>query len=343
MNDELLATDRIAEKVEEALNIFRLVGIPVRDMTKRRKERAAKALLAVAGIEPDMTWTDATSHFDGTAKPLTTREIIKVWNEHYGESIADSSYDDVRRKDLNLLVEAGLVARSAADPAADVNDGTRGYSIPLEALELLHSYDTPNWEDCLLSFRSSVGALKDRLSKAREFKEVPVTLPDGSRYRLSPGPHNEIQKAVIEEFLPRFSKGTEVLYVGDAAKKILHMDRDRMREVGIHDLGREMLPDIVAYEEDRNWLFLIEAVHSSNPDQRNAPPRATTIDEGRYRGLRFCQRFCRYCWFFSILKGDRLGNRSLDRKRPRAHDSLQQWAVPCSLWRYYTGMISPPD
>lgn len=265
MKGELLETDRIAEKVEQALNIFRLVGIPVRDMTKRRQERAAKALLAVAGVMPDMRWAEATSHFDETATPLTTREIIKVWNAHYGESIADSSYDDVRRKDLLILVEAELVAPSAADPAADVNDGRRGYAVPPVALELLRSYDTPEWDDCLLRFRSTVGTLKDRLSKAREFKMVPVTLPDGSRYKLSPGPHNEIQKAVIEDFLPRFSKGAEVLYIGDAARKILHMNVDRMRDVGIREMVRRTLPDIVAYEAERNWLFLVEAVHSSNP------------------------------------------------------------------------------
>ena len=265
MNGKLLETDRIAEKLEQALNIVRLVGIPVRGMTKRRQERVAKALLAVAGVNPDMEWGGATSHFDGTAKPLTTREIIRVWNAHYGENIADSSYDDVRRKDLVFLVEAGLVARSAADPVADVNDGTRGYSIPLEALALLRSYDAPDWEDSLLRFRSAAGVLKDRLSKSRESKMVPVTLPDGSRYRLSPGPHNEIQRAVIEEFLPRFSRGAEVLYIGDTAKKILHMDADRMREVGIGEMERGMLPDIVAYEAERGWLFLIEAVHSSNP------------------------------------------------------------------------------
>ena len=209
MSNKLLEVDRVAEKVEQALNIIRLAGVPVRDMTKRRQQRVAKALLAVAGVLPDMEWSDATSHFNQTAKPLTTRMVISIWNEHYGENIADSSYDDVRRKDLVVLVEAGLVARSAANPAADVNDGTRGYSIPPEALELLHSYGSQKWEDSLLRFRDVAGTLKDRLSKAREFKMVPVTLPDGSHYRLSPGPHNEIQRAVIEGFLPRFSRGAE--------------------------------------------------------------------------------------------------------------------------------------
>lgn len=274
MSGKLLKTDRIAEKVEQALNIARQVGIPVRDLTPRRRDRVAKALLAVAGITPKMKWKKATSHFDGTAAPLKTRDIIEFWNAHYGEKLSSGSYDDVRRRDLVVLVEAGLVTNSAADPTADVNDGTRGYSVPKEALDLLRGYDAPDWEDRLLRFRQAAGGMKDRLSKARESKMVPVTLPDGSRYRLSPGPHNEIQRAVIEDFLPRFSRGAEILYIGDTAKKILHMDADRMKAVGIGKMKRGLLPDIVAYEAKRNWLFLIEAVHTSNP-----------ISETRHRAL----------------------------------------------------------
>ena len=302
MNSELLEADRIVEKVEQALSIIRLVGIPVRGMTKRRQERMAKALLAVSGVMPDMEWAEASSHFDGTARPLTTREIIRIWNAHYGETIADSSYDDVRRKDLLYLVEAGLVARSAADPAADVNDGTRGYSISSGALELLRSYDTRDWEECLLRFRSTVGTLKDRLSKAREFRMVPVTLPDGSRYKLSPGPHNEIQKAVIEDFLPRFSRGAEVLYIGDAARKILHMNAERMRDIGIREMKREMLPDIVAYEEERNWLFLIEAVHSSNPISEMRHLALRRLTENTAAGCLFVSAFASAAAFSRFSK-----------------------------------------
>jgi len=204
MNGSLVHADRITEKVEQAITMFRLIGVPVRGMTPRRQERVAKALLAVAGVKPGMKWSDATSHVDGSAKPLTTREVIKIWNAEYGENIADSSYDDVRRKDLHVLVEAGLVAASAANPNADVNDGTRGYSVTPDALKLLRSHDTPDWEESLLRFRGKAGGLKDRLSKARAYRMIPVALPDGSECRLSPGPHNLIQKAAMEDFPPGF-------------------------------------------------------------------------------------------------------------------------------------------
>ena len=72
----LLSANSIEEKVEQTLNIIRQVGIPVRDLTPRRQERLAKALLAVAHLKPSMPWREATSHFADTAEPITTREII---------------------------------------------------------------------------------------------------------------------------------------------------------------------------------------------------------------------------------------------------------------------------
>ena len=280
MSNSILKIDPASEKIEQAITILRSVGVPVRKLTKRRQERVALALLAVGNLLPDTPWSEAESFLSGGPDPLTTRDIIRFWNAHYGQKIADSSYDDVRRKDLIVLVEACLVARSAANPTADTNDGTRGYAIPEAALELIRSYGSNAWEDQLLSFRQNIGILTDKLSKAREFKMVPVTLPDGKIHKLSPGPHNRIQKAIIEVFLPRFSKGAQVLYLGDTAKKVIHMDKERLLSLGIKEPSRGMLPDVLAYEPARNWLFVIEAVHSSNPigELRHLALKRVTLD-----------------------------------------------------------------
>ena len=219
MTTDVLASDPASEKVEQALNILRGIGVPLRNYTKSRRDRIAKSLLAVGHLQPHTPWSEAQSFFDDGPKPVTTREIIRFWNEHYGESLADSSYDDVRRKDLAVLVAAKMVLPSAADPTADTNDGTRGYALSPEGLELIRSYGGDSWEEQLRSFRQNAGVLADRLSKARTFKMIPVKLPSGHTYNLSPSPHNRIQKAIIEEFLPRFSKGAEVLYIGDTLKR----------------------------------------------------------------------------------------------------------------------------
>ena len=275
MATDVLASDPASEKVEQALNILRGIGVPLRNYTKRRRDRIAKSLLAVGHLQPHTPWSEAQSFFDDGPKPVTTREIIRFWNEHYGERLADSSYDDVRRKDLAVLVAAKMVLPSAADPTADTNDGTRGYALSEEGLELIRSYGSDSWEEQLRLFRQNAGVLADRLSKARTFKMIPVKLPSGHTYNLSPGPHNQIQKAIIEEFLPRFSKGAEVLYIGDTSKKVLHIEAEKLRLLGIAEPSRAMLPDVLAYDEEQKWLFVIEAVHSSNP-----------IDQLRHLALR---------------------------------------------------------
>jgi hypothetical protein len=111
---------------------------------------------------------------------------------------------------------------------------------------------------------------------------VPVLLPDGPALRLSPGPHNELQKAIVEEFLPRFSRGASVLYIGDSDNKSLVVDTDGLRRIGMPTPERgDRLPDIVAYEAERNGVFLIEAVHSSNP-----------VDEARHELLQSLTKGC---------------------------------------------------
>ena len=261
-------------KIEQAQTILRETGVSLRDLTPRGQERAALCLLAVAQIGAKDEWANARSFLaDSSVKALRSRDILAFRNEHYREGLSSGSYDDVRRKDLVLLVNAGLVASSAKDVAADTNDGTRGYALTPEGLELLQAFRTPVWDDKLRTFRSGQGEIRDRLTRARDMQKVPVTLPGGDRLRLSPGPHNEIQRAVVEEFLPRFAKGAEVFYLGDTDNKSLVVDSDGLKSIGIPTPSRgDRLPDIVAYEKKRNWVFLVEAVHSSNPvdEERHA-------------------------------------------------------------------------
>ena len=77
--------------------------------------------------------------------------------------------------------------------------------------------------------------------------------------------HNLLQKAVIEQFLTRYGHGAEVLYVGDAAKKFLVRNEKKLQELKFFELEHGELPDIIAYSENKNWLYLIEAVHSFGP------------------------------------------------------------------------------
>jgi type II restriction enzyme len=270
-----------AIKIEQAQTILREAGISLRDLTPRGRERAALCLLGVAQVRPDEDWSQAKSLLDDPSiKAFRSRDILAYRNEHYQEGLSSGSYDDVRRKDLALLVNAGLVAKSARDATADTNDGTRGYALTLEGLHLLRAFRTSEWEVTLRGFREDQGKILDRLSRAREMQKVSVSLPDGIALRLSPGPHNELQAAIICQFLPRFTHGSKVFYIGDTDNKSLVIDKEGLSSIGMPAPERgDRLPDIVAYESERNWVFLIEAVHSSNPvdeDRHSLLMRLTT-------------------------------------------------------------------
>lgn len=94
---------------------------------------------------------------------------------------------------------------------------------------------------------------------------MPLTLPDGTTVKLSPGVHNELQVAIIEKMGLNFMPNSVVLYVGDTAKKRIVYEQKALAELAIPITGHDKLPDVVLYNAENNWLILIEAVTSHGP------------------------------------------------------------------------------
>lgn len=247
----------IKKLVFNILDILQMIGIPV-DNTERKLERMAKACLAVGKIKKD--FSEACSFEDGFAR---TRDIIDFENKNFGEHISSGSYDDIRRQDLKLLVEAGIVVNSSSTEAQATNNPSRGYGLSKLFANLLHSFGSPQWNDTLSNFLKENKSLQDELEKRRNLERLPVTLPGGKQISLSYGEHNDLQKAIIEVFLPLFGFEAEVLYVGDTKDKFLHLEEDELKEIHFFKLEHEELPDVVAYSREKNLLYLIEAYHST--------------------------------------------------------------------------------
>ena len=240
------------------LDILNAVGVPVEN-TDRKLERMAKACMAVGKIK--RSFKEAVSSENGGFS--RSRDIITFENKYYGEKIADSSYDDIRRQDLKLPVEAGVVLNSSSQEEQATNNPSRGYALSPAFVNLLHQYRTPNWENALTTYIQKTISLKDELERRRDLTKVPVTLPGGKTIDLSYGEHNDLQKAIIEVFLPNFGFGAEVLYVGDTKDKYLHLEKEALESLNFFPLEHEELPDVVAYSKEKNLLYLIEAYHST--------------------------------------------------------------------------------
>lgn len=248
---------KVKNLVFNILDVFQLIGIPV-DNTDRKLERMAKACLAVGKIKKD--FSEACSFEDGFTR---TRDIIAFENEYLGEDISSGSYDDIRRQDLKLLVEAGIIVNSSSTEEQATNNPSRGYGLSTSFANLLHSFGSSRWEILLNEFRKETKSLKEELERRRDLQKVPVTLPNGKTIVLSYGEHNNLQKAIIEVFLPLFGFGAEVLYVGDTKDKFLHLEKAELEKIKFFTLEHEELPDVVAYSREKNLLYLIEAYHST--------------------------------------------------------------------------------
>lgn len=249
---------RVKELIWNLLDIFILIGIPT-TASHRRLERMAKACLAVGGVKNSFKESVSVK----AERFLRTRDIIDFENRNYGENISSGSYDDIRRKDLRLLVEAGIVVSSAFSNSQAVNNPSRGYALSEIFVNLLHSYGSLDWETKLNHYVISQTSLKEELRRLRNLERVPVALPGGKELKLSYGEHNSLQKAIVEEFLPRFGFGAIVLYIGDTENKFLHVEKEFLEEIHFFNLSHEELPDVIAYSRDKNLLYLIEAYHST--------------------------------------------------------------------------------
>lgn len=246
----------IKRMVFSMLDIFKAIGIPV-DGTDRSLERMAKACMAVGKIKS--SFSEAVSYEDGF---LTSREIQSFEIENYKEKMADSSYDNIRRYDLQFPLEAGIVVNSSSMVKQATNDPSRGYALTPIFTQLLHNYGTDNWANSLTVFLQEVQSLKEELERRRHLQKVPVTLPGGKVINLSYGEHNDLQKAIIESFLPIYGFNAVVLYVGDTADKFLHLEQEALEQLNFFVLKHEELPDVVAYSAEKNLLYLIEAFNS---------------------------------------------------------------------------------
>ncbi len=245
--------------INETLYVLSSFGVPLQGLTQRRLERMAIAFLAVADVTDSNAWSRASA-----THALTSRDIIAYVNENLGENISSGSYDDIRRQDLKLPVLATVVTRATKIGSA-TNDPTRKYVVNPDYIHLIRAFGSDTWEQSVQTFLVGRPSLAEQLSSTRSISTIPITIAPGETLDFGPGEHNELQKAIVEQFLPRYGYGAELLYIGDTADKDRVNKTDRLEAIGFFGLNHEKLPDIVAYSQRKNWLYLIEAVNTSGP------------------------------------------------------------------------------
>ena len=259
-------------KIDDARDILEQMGLP----PAQRNDISCLTLLALTGLSEDDAWSQAS-------KPSRTiHEILGLMRDTYGRNYAENTRESVRRQVIHQFEQARIVDRNPDEPDLPTNSPRTHYGITDDALKVLRLYQAGGWESDLQVFRSSHGALLEIYQRRRRMREIPIRTSTGDEIRLSPGRHNVLQGQVVTDFGPRFAPGSTLLYLGDAADKLLHLDKDKLADLGVPITEHDKLPDVVLYDEERNWLFLVEAVTSHGPV---SPKRVEETEEtGRSRG-----------------------------------------------------------
>lgn len=241
-------------KLEEAKAGLKAIGMPV----QQQNDRSAYTLLALLGLKEADDWSIATN------KPMRIVEIMDFMRNYYNKDYKPNSRETIRKETIHQFCEGAIAERNTDDNERATNSPNYGYRITEEALELFKAYNSNKWNGQSESFILEKGTLYGKYQQIRELFFIPVKINE-QVIQFSPGKHNELQKSIIEDFAPRFAPGSEVLYVGDTAKKDLIKNKEKLKELGVKITDHDKLPDVVLYRVEKNWIYFIESVTSVGP------------------------------------------------------------------------------
>ena len=248
-------------KLEQAQEILKALGMP----SAQQNEISAYTLLALCNLQEQDNWQKATNQSVTISKGVMSFITQNYPHANNGKPYAPNSRETFRRQVLHQFEQGRIVNYNPDNPSLATNSPNAHYALTTAALEAIKAYGSPPWDENVREFIQKFGSLNEEYLKRRQLQLIPVTLRDGSQLQLSPGKHNEVQAKIVEAFAPRFAPGSTLLYLGDTANKDLHIDTEKMLEVGIPITEHDKLPDVMLLDTAKDWLFLIEAVTSHGP------------------------------------------------------------------------------
>ncbi len=248
-------------KLDEAKEILGALQVPA----KQQNAMCCCILLAMANLLERNSWENATNSW------IRIHDVIAFANNNYGTTYAENSRETFRKQAMHHFRNAAFIE----DNGKATNSPNYRYHLTDEMLHLIQSYRKEEWKRNLSEFLTAHESLVQMYASKRSMKKMPVKV-NGVDLTFSPGKHNQLQKAIIEEFAPRFAPNSECLYVGDTIEKDLVKNEDKLRELGFDITLHDKMPDVVLYCEDKKWLYFIESVTSIGPME---PKRIKEIEE----------------------------------------------------------------
>ena len=245
-------------KMNEMKSILTALDMP----RKLSNHRTILTLLAIAQLTEWSNWTDTKEEYS------RIHDIITFINKHYPDkggtdtkrgNYKENSRETIRDDSVTPLCELAVLEHNGAKSQSEKS----GYRLTNQFALLLKSFGSEDWEDELAYYRSTHKSYKEKYSQIKKLDSgLPVTFNNKS-FTLTRTAHNKLQKSVLEKFAPYFAPNSKLLYLGDTKKRKLIADEKFLLQLNIHVLEYSILPDIILYNEDKQWLLFVEAYTST--------------------------------------------------------------------------------
>jgi len=216
------------DKIDEARELLKMFGMP----KAQQADICCYVLLAIAGIKPDTLWNDAGNEW------IRIHDIIQFANTYYRSTYAENSRETFRKQALHHFRNAALIE----DNGKATNSPNYRYRLTEETLQMVRAFQTSEWQKTMNQFLEYHEKLVDIYASKKKMTMMPVRI-NGADFKFSTGKHNELQKAIIEKFAPRFAPDSECLYVGDTIEKDLVKNVDKLKKLGFEITLHDKMPE----------------------------------------------------------------------------------------------------
>ena len=243
------------DKLDLAKQLLEQVNMP----PKQQNTLCCLALLAMAKLKKDTPCSQATNDW------MRIHDIMFFIGENYGVTYAENSRETFRKQAMHPFRTAALIE----DNGKATNSPNYRYRITYEFLKVIQGMNENEGRmregnSSLSLFLMRHDSLSNIYASKKRMQKMPVKI-NNKDFTFSPGKHTQLQKAIIEEFAPRFAPNSECLYVGDTIQKDMVKDVDKLSQLGFEITLHDKMPDVVLYREDKNWIYFVESVTSVGP------------------------------------------------------------------------------
>jgi hypothetical protein len=144
------------------------------------------------------------------------------------------------------------------------------YRLDDDFVEILKAPDD-EWEDALEKWAS-----EDSIRKRMTFQ---ASMAKKAARRVDTK-HQDLIDSSVDNYAPKFLKGYQVLYVDSTdGDRITAEDRELLEEAGLSlELG-DAMPDVLLWNDETDWLWVIEAVTSDGEVDLHKRKRLTEFAE----------------------------------------------------------------